>query len=94
MRRAARIDANQGEIIEAFRKAGASVKPVHVVKGFVDIVVGINGRNMLVEIKDGAKVKSARKLTEAEQKFHDEWKGRVHIVECLDDVTSVLLSEY
>lgn len=90
MRRAAKVDANQGQIIAAFRKAGASVKPVHVVKGFVDIVVGINGRNMLVEIKDGAKVKSKRKLTEMEQDFHNGWKGSIHIVESVDDVAKVL----
>ena len=90
MRRAAKVDANQAEIIAAFRKAGASVKPVHVVKGFVDIVVGINGRNMLVEIKDGTKAKSARKLTPMEQEFHDGWKGKIHIVESLDDVAAAL----
>lgn len=90
MRRAAKVDANQTEIIAAFRKAGASVKPVHVVKGFVDIVVGINGQNMLVEIKDGAKVKSKRKLTAMEQEFHDGWKGRIHIVESVDDVAAIL----
>lgn len=90
MRRAAKVDANQTEIIAAFRKAGASVKPVHVVKGFVDIVVGINGQNMLVEIKDGAKVKSKRKLTPMEQEFHDGWKGQIHIVESVDDVAAIL----
>ena len=92
MRRAAKVDSNQTEIVEAFRKHGATVKPVHAIKGFVDIVVGYRGRNLLVEIKDGAKVKSKRKLTPMEQEFHDEWRGKVHIVECLDDVVSALLS--
>jgi hypothetical protein len=93
LRRAAKVDDNQQEIIAAFRKAGASVKPVHTVKGFVDVVVGINGKNMLVEIKDGNKVKSKRKLTEKEQEFHSGWKGSIHIVESLDDVARVLAGQ-
>ena len=90
MRRAARIDDNQKEIIAAFRKAGCSVKPVHTIKGFVDIIVGLNGRNILVEIKDGNKPKSARKLTTAESEFHKQWKGQVCIVESVADVAAIL----
>lgn len=89
-RRAAKVDSNQQEIIAAFRRAGATVKPVHTVKKFVDIVVGINGKNLLVEIKDGKKAPSKRKLTEGEQEFHEGWKGRVHIVESVDDVARML----
>ena len=89
-RRAARTDSNQTEIVAAFRKAGASVKLVHTVKGFVDAVVGINGRNLLIEIKDGSKPPSARKLTGDEGDFHRKWKGTIDIVESVDDVAKVL----
>jgi hypothetical protein len=89
-RRAARTDSNQTEIVAAFRQAGASVKLVHTVKGFVDAVVGINGRNLLVEIKDGSKPPSARKLTSDESDFHRTWKGKIDIVESVDDVARVL----
>jgi len=89
-RRAARTDSNQTEIVAAFRQAGASVKLVHTVKGFVDAVVGINGRNLLVEIKDGSKPPSARMLTPDEEDFHRGWKGTIHIVESVDDVVKVL----
>ena len=89
-RRAARTDSNQTKIVAAFRQAGASVKLVHTVKGFVDAVVGINGRNLLVEIKDGSKPPSARKLTDDELEFHLFWKGTIHIVESVDDVARVL----
>ena len=90
MRRAARIDDNHTEIVKAFEAAGATVKSVAQLKGFVDLVVGIHCRNGLVEIKDGSKPPSARKLTEAEQKFHDTWKGSIFIVESIDDVERVL----
>ena len=55
----------------------------------VDIVVAKNGINVLVEIKDGNKPPSARKLTPDEQKFHDEWKGLIRIVETFDDVVAL-----
>lgn len=89
-RRAAKVDSNQAEIVAAFRAAGATVKPVHTVKGFVDVVVGYKGRNLLVEIKDGNKPPSARKLTESEQDFHVHWKGTIEVVQSLDDVATVL----
>lgn len=91
MRRAAKVDDNQEEIVKAFRKAGASVKPVHQIKGFVDILVGYCGIDQQVEIKDGTKPPSERRLTEGEQKHWDTWKGRrPMIVESLDDVPRVL----
>jgi hypothetical protein len=33
-----------------------------------------------MEVKDGDKVPSARKLTEAEQKFFNEWEGGLLVV--------------
>ena len=87
MRTAARIDSNQTEIINAFRKLGCSVWPTHQLgKGFPDAVVAKNCKTVLVEIKDGSKAKSARVLTQDEQKFHDNWRGIVLIVENLSDV--------
>ena len=74
MRRAARIDANQPAIVDALRKAGCRVQPLHMVgKGCPDILVGRGGRLVLMEIKDGAKPPSARKLTADEVLWHDLW---------------------
>jgi hypothetical protein len=81
-RRAAKIDSNQPEIVAMFRKLGASVAHTHMVgDGFGDVVVGFQGINVLVEIKDSEKPPSARKLTPAEAKFHDEWRGAIVIID-------------
>jgi hypothetical protein len=75
MRYANRIDANQGSIVEALRQCGATVRIISQGGGIPDLLVGYNGYTILMEVKDGAKVPSARKLTEDEQKFFDEWRG-------------------
>ena len=78
---AARVDANQGVIVEALRGAGASVQSLAMVgHGCPDVVVGKGGRNWLMEIKDGAKPPSARKLTPDEDRWHDKWRGQVDTV--------------
>ncbi|MFO0521768.1 MAG: hypothetical protein ACK515_15320 [bacterium] len=76
MRRAARIDANQPAIVEALRKVGCRVQPLHMVgQGCPDIVAWTpnRGRLMFMEIKDGTKPPSKRALTEDEQLWHDVW---------------------
>ena len=74
VRRAAKVDRNQPEIVEALRKAGCRVQPLHMVgKGCPDILAARGGRLVLMEIKDGAKPPSARKLTADEQAWHDLW---------------------
>jgi hypothetical protein len=34
----------------------------------------------LIEVKDGSKVPSAQKLTEAEQEFFDTWRGGTAVI--------------
>jgi hypothetical protein len=68
MKFAARIDANQPAIVAAIRKMGATVLHLHTIgKGAPDILIGYQGKNALVELKDGAKPPSARKLTPDEE---------------------------
>ena len=89
--RAGRTDTNQTEIVEAFRSLGCSVNITsNVSHGFPDIVVGVCGLNLLVEIKDGQKIPSKRKLTPDEQKWHDEWRGQKVIVESVDNVIALV----
>lgn len=91
MRRAAKVDANQAQIVAALRAIGASVQPLHTVGGGCpDLAVGVNGVTLLIEIKDGAKRPSARKLTSDEAKWHQEWRGHVDVVEDVEEALSVV----
>ena len=82
-----RTDANQGEIVKALRAVGCSVTSTSGAgNGLPDLLVGFRGETVLMEVKDGAKVPSAKRLTDAEQHFVDHWRGRpVVIVESVDD---------
>lgn len=86
MRLRARIDANQPQIVRALRKAGAKVESLaQLGKGCPDLLVGFRGVNYLFEVKDGDKIPSARKLTDDESKWHEEWRGQVSIIENIED---------
>lgn len=70
---------------------GLSVVSIHTVgKGVPDLLVGFKGVNYLVELKDGAKVKSAKKLTPDEEEFHANWKGQVCVAESIDDILKII----
>jgi hypothetical protein len=89
--RACKIDNNQEQLVKQMRRIpGLKVKHTHIVKGFVDVVIGYQGINYLLEIKDPGKPPSKRKLTDDEQKFHNEWTGQVAVVETIDDVIKLI----
>lgn len=90
-RRAAKVDANQPEIVDALRSAGATVKPCHAVgEGFPDLAVGYRGVNYLIEVKDGSKPPSARKLTGPQESWHATWAGQVVIVKNVDEALAAI----
>jgi len=65
--RANRKDDNQDEIVGALWDIGASVQRLQSVKGGCpDLLVGYHGVNYLLEVKDGSKPPSRRKLTPPE----------------------------
>jgi len=91
MRRAARTDANQQEIVRGLRKTGCTVIDLSAVGcGCPDILVGRAGYNWLFEIKDGSKPPSARKLTIPEQAFFAMWRGNVQVVKSLDEAIDAI----
>lgn len=49
------------------------------------------GYTVLMEVKDGDKVPSQRKLTESEQKFFDEWTGgMISVVNNVQEALDIL----
>ena len=91
MRRAARTDANHAEIVKAARKMGCTVLDLSGVgSGCPDLLVSIQGKNLLIEVKDSAKPPSARKLTPDQIKFHAAWKGPIAIVESVADLIEII----
>jgi len=91
VRRAARADRNQPEIVKAFRSLGATVQPLHTIgKGCPDAVVGFRGRNFLVEIKDGTLPPSKRALTADELEWHAMWEGQVCVVDSVESAAKLL----
>ena len=74
--RAKRVDSNHGQIRDYLRSTGWSVFDSSAVgRGFPDFVVARRGFTALVECKDGAKPPSARRLTDAQERFWKEWPG-------------------
>jgi hypothetical protein len=68
MRYAARVDANQDQIVVALRAAGAYVWIIGLP---VDLLVGYKGHTFLVEIKTNAK----KRLTALQRDFFKSWGG-------------------
>lgn len=87
----AKVDENQAEIVSDLRALGCSVQPLHAVGGGVpDLLVGFGGKNFLLEVKDGNKSPSRRKLTPDQIEWHECWRGSVYTVTCTDDAVRVM----
>jgi len=90
MRLAARRDANEDQVVSALKAYGAHVEKINDAGRF-DLLVWYRGATILMEVKDGNKPPSARRLTDAEQAFHDRWPGdNLHIVLGPEDAIAVL----
>ena len=82
MRHAARTDVNQPEIVAALRERGATVWVIGLP---VDLLVGYEGVNTLMEIKPSPK----KQLTKLQTKFFDDWRGQVARVETVEQAFEV-----
>lgn len=99
MRRAAKIDRNQPEIVAALRAIGCRVEALsqHGL-GVPDLLVGTPAkpwhaakRLLLLEVKDGDRPPSERKLTPAQEDWHREWAGYpVYVVESIDQALELV----
>ena len=86
MRRAARTDANQAEIIESLRKIGARV---YYIKEPVDLLVGFRNKSVLLEVK----VEGGR-ITKQQARFIAEWNGcPCHLVRDSREAVEIVVEE-
>jgi len=93
LRRNARTDANQTEIVNALRELGATVLITSQLKNAFDILVGYKGKLYIAEIKDGTKPKSQRQLTEGEQKckeFFERVGVTYYIIESVEQALTMI----
>jgi hypothetical protein len=68
----ARVDTNHKEIVKALRDAGATVVSLAAMKhGCPDLLVGFEGKTLLMEIKKDAKAK----FTPDQLDFMGKWNG-------------------
>jgi hypothetical protein len=86
MRRNARIDKNHPEIVEAFRKLGASVLSLAPLgRGIPDLLVAIGGVTWLVEIKS-----KKGKENDLQLEWAENWKGARAVVRDTQGVETVV----
>lgn len=93
-RRACRVDANHGAIRDALRAAGAGViDGSKFSEGFSDLVCFWRGETILIEVKDGTKPPSARKLKPKQEIVHALALSHgvtIHVVTSIDEALAVL----
>jgi Holliday junction resolvase len=91
MRKKARVDANQREIVQQLRKIGISVLHTHQLgRGAPDLILGYRNENFMIELKDGNKTKSQQKLTPDEIEFQTKWQGNYAVCNSLEQILSVI----
>lgn len=88
MRRAAKVDASQAEIVEALRKMGCTVQSLAKVgDGCPDLLVGYMYANILMEVKEPA-VKG--KLRRSQADWHKKWQGVVGVVQTPEEAIQLV----
>ena len=92
MRYAAKTDANQADIVRAFRSIGATVQILSMVgHGCPDTLVGFRGRNILVEIKNSSLVLSKQQLTKDQIAWHAGWNGQVIVANSIQSAVVAVI---
>jgi len=83
-----RTDANQKDITKALEAIGCTV---YLVGRPVDLLVGYQAKNFLLEVKNKS---GLNQLTAFQKKWMPSWKGQVRIVYSVDDAIEVVTQSY
>ncbi len=87
MRRAARTDGNQKEIVKALRKIGVSVE---IIKKPLDLLLCHRGVTSLAEIKN---LEGFNRLTKDQVEFIARWPGKIFRFTSPDQAVSEVLGK-
>lgn len=86
MRRAAKIDANQHELVEALKRIGARC---YFIGKPLDLLVGFRGRNILLEVKNA---EGKDRLTREQEEFISTWNGELHVCRTVDEAIDAVVN--
>ena len=82
-----RVDSNQPELVAEARKLGAHIQTIASIgHGCPDLLGAKNGQWFVVEVKDGSKPPSKRRLNENQVKWHQKFDAPVWKWESVEDV--------
>lgn len=86
MRRAAKVDGNHAEIVQALRRVGASVCDAsRLGDGAPDLLVGLRGVAYLLEVKT-----PRGRVLASQADFMASWRGHYAIVRSVDEALAVV----
>ena len=81
------VDENQAEIVQALRRIGCDVE---IIGGPVDLLVGYQARNFLIEVKrPGEKPRTNKQI-----QFLKTWSGQVRIVTSPEEAIQLVTQAY
>lgn len=83
-----KVDANQKEIVFGLRAIGCSVIDCSAVgHGFPDLIIGLNGKNFLIEVKNP---QTRGKLNDLQKAFFKNWNGQVNVIWTLEEAIDIV----
>jgi hypothetical protein len=86
-----KLDANHGDVLRALLEIGCSVQSLASVGlGVPDLLCGIAGINILIEVKDGSLPPSKRKLEPDQTKWHNGWKGQHGVANSPEEAVAIV----
>ena len=92
MRRVAQVDGNHRAIVEALRSCGAIVVSLAAVGGGVpDLLVGWQGRTLLLEVKNAKQQPNKQRLRPSQVAWIGAWRGgEVRVVHTVDEALAAI----
>ena len=88
MRRAARKDGNERDIVKALRAIGCDVERIGRP---VDLLVGYRALNFLLEVKDPH---GDNRLSDGQKEFIQLWRGQVRVVRSAAEAVRLVTEAY